>query len=446
MSDRHGVGASEGGSVEVIEVEGLSRPPDATVRVPGSKSITNRALVCAALAEGESHLSGALFADDTWAMVGALRALGAEIETDEAARTMLVRGRTRTQVVAAEVDARQSGTTGRFAVALAALGAGPVLVDGDPQLRRRPFASLLEALAALGAEVSEHGTPGGLPVSVRGPLRGGRVSLSGDVSSQYLSALLLAGPAMPRGLEVALTSPLVSSSYVAMTAAVMRAFGGGEVRRMGGTGEVGEVLSVAPGHYRPTDYAIEPDASAASYFFAAAAITAGRVGVDGLGVGSLQGDLAFVDLLEKMGARVERSASRTVVTGTGRLSGIDADMSDCSDTAPTLAAVAAFAETPTRVHGIGFIREKESDRIGSVVTELRRAGIEATEEPDGFTVQPGRPRYARLRTYGDHRLAMSFALLGLGADGMEIEDPECVAKTFPGYFDELAALGRSTGS
>jgi 3-phosphoshikimate 1-carboxyvinyltransferase len=215
-----------------------------------------------------------------------------------------------------------------------------------------------------------------------------------------------------------------------MTRRVMRAFGA----HPGG-------LAVPAGSYEAGEYAIEPDASAASYFFAAAAITGGRVAIEGLGSDSLQGDLAFVDLLEKMGAEVERGGSRTLVTGTGHLHGIDVDMSDCSDTAPTLAAVAVFADSPTVVRGIGFIRAKESDRVGAVVAELRRAGIDATEDEDGFTIRPGTPKPSRLSTYDDHRLAMSLALLGIVQPGIEIENPGCVAKTFPDYFERLEALG-----
>ena len=229
----------------------------------------------------------------------------------------------------------------------------------------------------------------------------------------------------------------MSGSYVAMTAAVMAAFGA----RAPSAPDAEGVLAVGPGGYGAADYRVEPDASAASYFFAAAAITGGRVVVEGLGRDALQGDLAFVDLLAEMGAEVRRFADRTEVRGGGVLRGISADLSDCSDTAPTLAAVAAFAEGPTQLRRIGFIRRKESDRIAAPVAELRRAGLRVEEEEDGFTVFPGPLSPARLHTYGDHRLAMSLALLGLGQRAMVIEDPGCVAKTFPDYFTRLAGLG-----
>jgi 3-phosphoshikimate 1-carboxyvinyltransferase len=203
---------------------------------------------------------------------------------------------------------------------------------------------------------------------------------------------------------------------------------------------------VAPTGYRPCDYRVEPDASAASYFFAAAAILGGRVRVDGLGRSSLQGDLAFVDVLGQMGAEVERGSHHTEVRGTGALRGVIADFSQISDTAQTLAAVAVFADTPTEVTGIGFIRRKETDRLHAVVTELRRCGIDATETDDGFRIVPGDPEPAVIRTYDDHRMAMSFALLGLRAPGIAIAEPSCVAKTFPGYWDALDRLRTTTVS
>jgi 3-phosphoshikimate 1-carboxyvinyltransferase len=239
----------------------------------------------------------------------------------------------------------------------------------------------------------------------------------------------MAAPLMDRGLRVELSSPSVSVPYVTMTLAVMEAFGVGS-----------DGLAVAPGRYVATDLAIEPDASAAAYFFAAAAISGGRVTVEGLGAGSIQGDVAFVDILERMGALVERGPDRITVRGTGTLHGVHVDMADISDTAQTLAAVAVFADTPTTVAGIGFIRGKESDRIGALATELRRAGIEVATAEDGFTVTPGTVRPTRFRTYDDHRMAMSLALLGLRAPGVEVEDPGCVAKTYPDFFADLASL------
>jgi 3-phosphoshikimate 1-carboxyvinyltransferase len=389
-------------------------PLDASVRPPGSKSLTNRALVCAALAPGRSVIRGALAADDTEAMIEGLRALGVAIEVDgvEGDELRVDGGSLR----AGDVDARQSGTTARFLLPVLALVPGTSRLDGSPQLRSRPMADGIDALRRLGAEVVEEGEPGHLPVRVTsGAGRGGTVQVRGDASSQFLSGLLLAG------FDVAADGPLVSKPYVDMTRAVVAAFAAG-----------------------PTSYDVEPDASAASYFFAAAAICGGRVTVEGLGTGSLQGDLRFVDVLERMGCTVDRRADATTVERPGDLTGVDVDLADLSDTAQTLAAVAVFAEGPTRVRGIGFIRRKETDRVGNVVRELRRCGIEAEEEPDGFVVHPGKPQPATVETYEDHRMAMSFALLGLRAEGIRIADPGCVAKTFPTYWEALARLVSAT--
>ena len=407
----------------------LQQPPSTSARPPGSKSITNRALLCAALADGVSTLSGALLADDTHAMIDAVRALGAELTISGTDLTVLGIG-SAIATVSAEVDCRKSGTTSRFVLPAVALSSGRCVVDGGEQLRARPFGPLVDALGALGVAVESLDRPGFLPIAVTGPAKGGRVSLPGHLSSQFLSGLLMAAPLMADGLEVELTSPLVSVPYVEMTLAVMQAFG-----------VESQHLSVRPQTYTAGDYAIEPDASAASYFLAAAAITGGRITVEGLGTASIQGDVRFADLLEQMGAHVVRDERSITVTGTGNLRGIDVDMADISDTAQTLAAVAVFAEGPTVVRGIGFIRKKETDRIAAVVTELRRAGIDAREDEDGFTINPGPLRPARFRTYDDHRMAMSLALIGLRSPGIEIEEPDCVAKTYPNYFQDLAKLG-----
>ena len=411
----------------------LPGPVDATVRVPGSKSLTNRALVCAALADGPSELHGALHADDTEAMIAGLRtALGVTIDdgfhvSGGGDRIPPVDG-------VPTVDARLSGTTARFLLPILALGPSPARLDGAPPLRRRPMADGIAALRDLGVEVLEEGEPGHLPVVVGGGVDGrSTVAVAGDASSQFLSGLLMAGPVWPGGLRVTTSGPLVSRPYVDMTVAVMRAFGAVVTADDRG-------WTVAPGGYRPASYAVEPDASAASYFFAAAAICGGRVTVEGLGKASLQGDLAFVDVLERMGCRVDKGVDATTVSRHGDLVGVDVDMGDLSDTAPTLAAVAVFASSPTRVRGIGFIRAKETDRVGNVVRELRRCGIEADEEPDGFLVRPGTPRPATVETYHDHRMAMSFALLGLRAPGIRIADPTCVAKTFPSFWNALDTL------
>ena len=407
------------------EIEPLDGPLDADVVLPGSKSITNRALVCAALADGTSELRGALRADDTEAMVGCLAALGARITPDW--RVHGTGARLRPGPVT--VDARMSGTTARFVAPLLALGEGEYRLVGHPQLAARPMGSTFDALRTLGVTVEGARLPA--VVTAPGGVDGGRIPLPGDVSSQFLSGLLMAAPLMRRGLSIELTTALVSRPYVEMTTTVMAAFG---VDTDG--------FTVAPQRYGATTFEVEPDASAASYFFAAAAICGGRVRVRGLDRTSVQGDVAFVDALASMGADVRDGDGWIEVAGTGELHGIDVDLADLSDTAPTLAVVAACASSPTRVSGIGFIRGKETDRIAAVVAELRRCGVDADEEPDGFVVRPspGGPRAATIETYEDHRMAMSFAVLGLRVPGIVLDDPGCVAKTFPSFFEVLDSL------
>jgi 3-phosphoshikimate 1-carboxyvinyltransferase len=343
----------------------------------------------------------------------------------------------------AAVDARLSGTTSRFLLPVAALAVGTVRVDGALPLRARPMGPSIGALRRLGATVTEVGEPGHLPVELTdGPVVGGELEVSGSASSQFLSGLLLSGPAMRTGLVVRVAGELVSQPYVDMTVGVMRAFGA----HVGRPDE--RTWVVEPQAYRPAEHRIEPDASAASYAFAAAAIAGGEVTVEGLGSAARQGDVAFVDVLEAMGATVERGPDRTTVRVSRGLRGIEVDMRHISDTAQTLAVVAVGADGPTRVTGIGFIRGKETDRIGAVVTELRRAGVRAEEEPDGFVVHPGPVHPTVVETYDDHRMAMAFALLGLRHDGIRIADPGCVAKTFPGYWGFLERLraGGAEGS
>jgi len=291
----------------------------------------------------------------------------------------------------------------------------------------------VQALRALGTSITELGDPGCLPLEVdASSLPGGPVAIRGDASSQFLSGLLLAGPCMANGLQATVTTDLVSRPYVDLTRRVMSSFGV----------PFDDLLSVAPSGYQRADYAIEPDGTAASYFAAAAALTEGEVTIVGLGSNAAQraGELRFIDVLEEMGARVQWRPGSVTVTGTGTLRGGRFDLRDFSDTAPTLAVVAPFADSPVEITGIGFIRRKESDRIGAVATELRRCGIEATELDDGLLIQPGPSRPAIVQTYQDHRMAMSFAVFGLRAPGISVADPGCVVKTFPTFFEVLGRL------
>ncbi|MEZ5180638.1 MAG: 3-phosphoshikimate 1-carboxyvinyltransferase [Acidimicrobiales bacterium] len=403
---------------------------------------------CAALSEGTSRLEGALVADDTEAMVGVLQALGLEVAIhapDGAGREVPV-----IEVVGcagelppsdALLDVRQSGTTARFLLPMLSLGHGAYRVTAHPQMQARPMGETFTALRSLGSAIEEQAADGSLPATVSGGARSGVVRLAGDVSSQFLSGLLLSAPCRPDGLVVELTTELVSRPYVELTIAVMAAFGAS-------VDQLDErTFAVAPGGYRATTHPIEPDASAASYPLAAAAICGGRVTVAGLGPDVLQGDARFADVLAQMGAVVRRDEAGTTVVldPEATLLGGAFDFTHISDTAQTAAVLAPFADRAVRIGGIGFIRRKEIDRVAAVAAELRRAGIDVEVDDDGWTIHPGPVRPATFETYEDHRMAMSFALLGLRTPGVAIAGPGCVAKTFPGYWAMLDGLRSATG-
>lgn len=421
------------------------RPVDGAVAVPGSKSIANRALVIAALAEGESTLVGLPDGDDTVAMQRALAGLGVEgvAATPSTAGTVVVAGTGGTLVPATDrIHTALAGTTSRFVTALAALADGSVVVDGDAPLRARPMGELHAALGALGAGVRAEEAEGRLPVELRGPLRtGGTVTLRGDVSSQFVSALMMIGPYLAGGLRLELTSPLVSVPYVELTARVMADFG------LGGVDVATDAIVVPEGRYLAREYVVEPDASSASYPLAIAAVCGGTVRVPGLTMASPQGDVEIASLLARMGCDVLHG-----VDGIGihrdpatPLLGLDADLADVSDLVPTVAAAAAVATTPTTLRGVGFIRAKESDRLGDLAAELGKAGADVTVTEDGLQIEPVRGEAAglhgaRLDTHHDHRLAMAFAVLGTVVDGIEVADPDVVSKSWPGFWAAYDAL------
>lgn len=414
----------------------ISHALDATVGVPGSKSITNRALLLASLADGATHLTDALFSDDSRYLAAALRSLGFEVRLDAERCAMAVSGRGGAiPADKAALFVGNAGTAARFLSAFLTLGHGEYLLDGDARMRERPIGELVSALRQLGARLE---APSGCPpvhVVGRG-LPGGRALLPGDVSSQFLSALLMVAPFASRPVEIELSTELASRPYVDLTLSMMGAFGVQAERRGY------ERFTVRAGRYAACDnYAIEPDATAASYFFAAAAICGGTVRVPGLSRASAQGDVGFTDLLAEMGCTVKDGPDHIEVSGTGSLRGVDADLADRPDTAQTLAAIAPFAASATRIRGIRSARRKESDRVHATCTELRRLGVRVEEREDGMLIQPcAELQPAGIRTYGDHRMAMAFALIGLRVPGIRIEDPACVSKTFPAYFDALESL------
>lgn len=422
------------------EIAPLSSPPDACVELPGSKSITNRALLLAALCEQRVTVTHALDSEDTQVMRESLRRLGFMVEQPQS-DTIVVQGEGgRIPAKEAELWVANAGTAARFLTALVALGEGTYRLDGTPRMQQRPIQPLLDALNGLGAEaVSERGT-GCPPVSVRAcGLRGGEVSVRGDISSQFLSALMMVAPCAAQTVTIRIEGELVSAPFVQMTLKMMRQFG----VHADWEGHRDCITVPAPQRYRLAGeavYHVEPDATAASYFFAAAAITGGRVCVRGLNRDSLQGDMRFVDILEQMGCSVCWLPDAVEVRGTGELRGVDVNMSDISDTFITLAVVAPFADSPTRIRGVEHARYQESNRVSAVATELRRLGIDVEEHIDGLTIYPGTPRGGTVQTYNDHRIAMAFALVGLRVPGIAIADPECVQKTFPNFFEKLQEL------
>ncbi len=469
-----------------------------TVALPGSKSITNRAVLCAALASGTSTLDGVLFADDTEAMIEAVTALGATVKINRDQRRLVIDGiggnggagsdggtdsgsGPRSQALTGDgeptiVHARSSGTTARFLLPVVAALGGRWLLDGDPQLRARPLDDQLAALRELSelgelrVAVHELGEPGCLPVEIRsdgpvsgGPVSGGpvsgdpvsdgvgesallrRVRIRADTSSQFVSGMLLAAPLLGGiQLEVDASFDTVSQPYIDMTVAVMEAFGAKvDVQD-------DHNFAVGPEPFRSTSYRVEPDASAASYVWAAAAICGGTACVDGLNYNSIQGDVRFAEVLGQMGAEVTVSDDAISVGSplNGALRGGSFDLRDFSDTAQTLAVVAAFAEGTTDIGGIGFIRRKETDRIVNTANELVKRGVDAIARPDGITIRPN-PfglRAGVVDCHGDHRMAMAMSLMGLRICGIEIGDPDCVAKTFPEFFGVLESLRASPGT
>ncbi|CAM5375933.1 3-phosphoshikimate 1-carboxyvinyltransferase OS=Streptomyces griseorubiginosus OX=67304 GN=aroA PE=3 SV=1 [Streptomyces griseorubiginosus] len=411
-----------------------------SLALPGSKSITARALFLAAAADGVTTLVRPLRSDDTEGFAEGLTRLGYRIgRTPE---TWQVDGRPQGPAVTeADVYCRDGATTARFLPTLAAAGHGTYRFDASEQMRRRPLAPLSRALRDLGVDLRHEEAEGHHPLTVRAAgVEGGEVTLDAGQSSQYLTALLLLGPLTRRGLRIRVTD-LVSVPYVEITIAMMRAFGV-EVAREGDT------YVVPPGGYRATTYAVEPDASTASYFFAAAAITPGAaVTVPGLGTGALQGDLAFVDVLRRMGAEVTVGADATTVRGTGELRGLTVNMRDISDTMPTLAAIAPFASGPVRIEDVANTRVKECDRLEACAENLRRLGVRVSTGPDRIDIHPGTAPSptTEITTYGDHRIVMSFAVTGLRVPGISFDDPGCVRKTFPGFHEAFAELGRGIG-
>jgi len=412
---------------------------DATVRVPGSKSLTQRALIIAALAEGDSFLLGPLASEDTHYTSQALAAMGVTVDTTAPERWQVRGCGGMIQAPAQEMYLGNNGTATRFLTSVAALAKGICRIGGDERMAQRPIEPLLAALRGWGVSVISVAGNGCPPLLLHaGGLAGGPTVLPEGKSSQYLSSLLLVAPYARQEAELAVEGEVLSQPYVMMTLAVMAAFG---VRVEAAPGL--NRFRIPQGRYRGREYAIEGDASSASYFWAAAAVTGGRVTVANVPVPSLQGDAGLVPLLARMGCQVRQVGQGLEVCGAERLDGISVDMGDMPDVAPTLAVVAAFAEGDTVIENIAHLRIKECDRISAVVTELRRLGAEVTEEPGRMIVhgRGGKGLHgADIATYHDHRLAMSFAVAGLRVPGVRIVDPDCVCKSFPDFWQRFGSL------
>ena len=419
-----------------LEIIPISHPLSASVRVPGSKSLTNRALLIAALASGTTILTNALFSDDSRYFAQALRTLGFAVSLDEARQEMVVSG------LGGDIPASKAnlfignaGTAARFLSAFLTLGNGQYILDGEPRMRQRPIGDLVDALHQLGVEVEATNNCPPVEIFAKG-LPGGKTKIAGNISSQFLSALLMVAPYAQSPVEIELTTDLNSKPYVDMTIAVMKEFGV-EIERQGY-----ERFIVRPASFFSLlSYTIESDASAASYFFAAPAICGGTVRLENISRRSRQGDITFLDILEQMGCQIKEVENGIQVTSSGSPAGVDVNLRDIPDTAQTLAAVAPFASAPTRIRGIASARLKETDRIHATCAELTRLGVRVEEHEDGMTIYPCADiRPAVVQTYNDHRMAMAFSLIGLRVPGVKIENPTCVSKTFPDYWDVLEQL------
>jgi len=420
-------------SLEIIPVD---HSLNAVVRVPGSKSLTNRTLLIAALASGTTRITNALFSDDSRYFARALKTLGFDVQLDEVNSEMTVTGLGgRIPSKKAELFIGNAGTAARFLSAFLTLGHGEYILDGDPRMRERPIGDLIDSLQQLGAELKATGNCPPVEIFAKG-LPGGKAKIAGNISSQFLSALLMVSPYAKFPVEIEVTTELNSKPYVDMTIASMKDFGV-EIEHHGY-----ERFIIQPSSFSPlSSYSIESDASAASYFFAASAICGGTVRVENISRKSKQGDIAFLDILEQMGCIIQEGENFIEVTGAQDLPGIDVDMRDIPDPAQTLAVIAPFASSPIRVRGIASARLKETDRVHATCTELRRLGVRVEEYEDGMTIYPCdeiQPAY--IQTYNDHRMAMAFSLIGLRAPGVTIENPACVSKTFPNYFEVLDRL------
>ncbi|MCD8037934.1 MAG: 3-phosphoshikimate 1-carboxyvinyltransferase [Lachnospiraceae bacterium] len=425
------------------KVKTLNKKPDWLVQVPGSKSMTNRALLMASLADGKTLLKGVLFSDDSRNFLGSLKSLGFAVEADEQTKEVSVTGLNgEIPTKSGEIYVGSAGTAARFLTAMLALAEGTFTINASEQMKKRPMKPLFDVLSQMGAEITYLESEGFLPIKIKGIGKTPhadkmcRVKLDISKSTQFLSALLLISPMLKQGLHIEITSERKDGSYIRITRKMMEQFDasvkfdGKSYELPGGTA------------YKAGVYQIEPDVSAACYFYASAALTGGRAIVENVTWECMQGDLKFIRLLGELGCSIRETNIGIEVIGAenGRIKGLTADMKDFSDQTMTLAALAPFADSAVRIENIGHIRLQESDRIHAIATELTRLGIKCNEEESAITIYPGTPKPGIVETYDDHRIAMAFALIGLRAKGIEIANPLCCKKTFEEYFDVLDRL------
>ena len=403
----------------------------ATIRVPGSKSLTQRALVAAALAQNNSFISNALIAQDTLYLIEGLRALGAQVVSAEG--VFFISG-TAGKIINSgkELFLGNNGTALRFLTALVCLGKGKYTLTGEKRLCERPVGALVEALQNMGADISSRNNCPPVEINANG-LTGGKITLRDIESSQYVSALLLCAPYVPKGMDLILQGGVVSTPYIDLTIAVMNDFGA----KITQTGKY-EYHVAAGKIYQGREYRVEGDASSASYFFLAAALLKKTVRVTGINRQSKQGDIRLLTVLEELGCKVRSGENWVEVSGNNLAEGdFTFDLNDMPDMVLTLAVLAAFREGRTFINNVAHLRIKESNRLAALVAELNRTGIEAYEMPEGLVIQGGKMRPAKVETYNDHRMAMSFAIAGLVVRGIEISDKKCVDKSFPQFWEEL---------
>lgn len=429
-----------------LTIQTIERPFSATITPPGSKSLTNRALILAALTDTATEISNVLVADDTRVMIDALRTLGFSLEQHDTTIRISGRGGA-VPATSAQLFCGNSGTSIRFLTALVSLGKGVYTLDGIERMRQRPIGALVDMLTTLGGRseyLGQHDFP---PIKVLADgLAGGTVEFGREMSSQFLSAALMVSPFARHEVRVNLASHQTSWPYVAMTMQLMEHFGIRPELTSDPKSHDPQQIVVPQGPYRATAYRVEPDASNASYFLALAAIHPGAtVTIEGLGKSSLQGDVGFADVLHAMGAALTFGPDFITITGTERFEGIDVNLGDMPDTAQTLAVVSLFAQGSTTIRGLATLRVKETDRLSALATELARLGAQVTADDSSIVITPPNDlRSACIDTYNDHRMAMSFALAGTKRGGVTIRDSECVNKTYPDFFADLERVRTST--